>query len=121
MIVTLPWPDKRLSPNARLHWRPKSEAVKQARWDASYAVLEAAGGSLSEVRRSLADQTRIPLTIRFYAPDRRHRDEDNVIASCKASMDGLADALGVNDRRFRAFYEFAEPQAPGRVEVEIGG
>lgn len=117
--ITLPWPDKRLSPNARLHWRQKSEAVKRARWDASYALLEAAGGSLSAIRATMADEGRIPIIFRFYPPDRRLRDDDNAIASIKAARDGLADALGVNDRRFQATYEFSEPQKPGRVEVEI--
>lgn len=116
----LPWPDKKLSPNARLHWRPKSEAVKRARWDASYAVLEAAGSSLSALRRALADEGRIPLSFRFYVPDRRPRDEDNVIASMKAARDGIADALGVNDRRFAGSYEFVGVEPPGRVEVRVG-
>lgn len=120
MKVTLPWPDARLSPNARLHWRRKSEAVKRARWDASYAVLEAANGSLGEIRRELVDLTRIPIAFRFHAPDNRHRDDDNMVASIKAARDGIADALGVNDRRFVASYEFADPEKPGRVEVRIG-
>lgn len=118
--IALPWPDKRLSPNARLHWRQKSEVVKRARWDAAYALLEAAGGSLSAIRAALGSEGRIPLSFRFYPPDRRLRDDDNAIASMKAARDGLADALGVNDRRFRSSYEFAEPEKPGRVEIEVG-
>lgn len=61
----------------------------------------------------------IALTITFVPPDRRQRDHDNMIASTKALQDGIADALGVNDRRFRASYVFAEPEKPGRVEVAI--
>lgn len=120
MKIVLPWPDKRLSPNARLHWKPKSEVVKRARWDAAYAALEAAGGSLREFRRTWADEGRIPVKFRFYAPDRRPRDDDNVIAMLKAARDGIADALGVNDRRFQSTYEFADPEKPGRVEVTVG-
>ena len=120
MRIVLPWPDKRLSPNARLHWKPKSAGVKKARWDAAYAALEAAGGALSEFRRTWAEQTRIPVRFRFYAPDRRARDDDKVIACMKAARDGIADALGVNDRRFQSTYEFAEPEKPGRVEIEVG-
>ena len=67
--------------------------------------------------RASTDQIR--MTITFVPPDRRHRDDDNMIASLKAARDGIADALGVNDRRFRPNYVFAEPEKPGRVEVEI--
>lgn len=35
-------------------------------------------------------------------------------------MTGIAAALGVNDARFLPSYEFAEPEKPGRVVVEIG-
>lgn len=120
MIIKLPFPDSRLSPNARIHWAPKSQAIKQARWDASYAVLEAANGSLSETRRALVDMTAIPLKITFYPPDNRQRDDDNMVGAFKTYRDGIADALGVNDRRFRPEYHFASPEKPGRVEVEIG-
>lgn len=115
----LAWPDKKLSPNARMHWRPKAEAVKRARWDASYAVLEAAGGSLSAIRAALAGDVRIPLRVAFYPPDARHRDDDNLVSSFKASRDGIADALGVNDRRFLPEYYFEAPEKPGRVQVSI--
>lgn len=120
MRLTLPWPDKRLSPNARLHWRAKAQVIKRARWNASYAVLEAANGTLSETRKAVADLRLIPIVVRFYPPDARHRDDDNMVGSFKAMRDGIADALGVNDRRFRPHYIFADPEAPGRVEVELG-
>ena len=37
MKITLPWPDKRLSPNARLHWRPKAALTAKARADSLLA------------------------------------------------------------------------------------
>lgn len=119
MIVTLPWPDRRLSPNARLHWRPKAAITAKARADAHFLALEAAGYSLGTIRADLGGEGRIPLTVTFYPPDKRHRDDDGMIASFKAARDGIADALGVNDRRFAPHYHFAEPQKPGRIEVEI--
>ncbi len=61
----------------------------------------------------------IPVVMRFYPPDRRHRDDDNMIGSMKAARDSIAEALGVNDRRFRPHYIFAEPEKPGRIEVEL--
>lgn len=43
----------------------------------------------------------VHLWITFLAPDRRARDDDNLITSFKSGRDGLADALGINDKRFR--------------------
>jgi Holliday junction resolvase RusA-like endonuclease len=42
----------------------------------------------------------VALTITFVQPDRRARDRDNLLAALKPSLDGLADALGVNDAQF---------------------
>lgn len=41
LSVELPWPDKRLHPNARGHWAKKSSAARKARTDARYACLAA--------------------------------------------------------------------------------
>jgi len=72
------------------------------------------------VKKELAASAdKIPITVRIYPPDNRHRDADNAFASCKAMLDGLADAMGVNDRRFRPSMQFMDPDKPGRVEVEI--
>ena len=43
----------------------------------------------------------VHLWITFYAPDKRHRDDDNLVAQFKNGRDGVADALGINDKRFR--------------------
>ncbi len=120
MKITLPWPDKRLSPNARTHWGSKAGITASARHDARWLTVDAPGFN-ETVDRLADDDGLIPLTITFFPPDRRHRDDDNMIGSFKAARDGIANALGVNDRRFRPHYHFGEPRKPGRVEVEIGG
>ena len=121
MKITLPWPDKRLSPNARVHWRAKAGPKKQARSDATIATYGALGCGLRDIRARLAGKAPIPLTITFTPPDARRRDRDNMQGSAKHLLDGIADALGVDDYRFRPSYEFADPEAPGRVVVEIAG
>lgn len=118
MIITLPWPDKRLNPNARMHFRALAAVKKQARTDAH--ILATVAIPLSAKRAIAAGDGKIPIEIRFYPPDNRHRDDDNAIASFKAARDGIADALGVDDRRFRPTYQFMDPEKPGRVEVELG-
>ena len=121
MIIVLPWPDKRLSPNAkrRTHWRVYQPVTKKAREDAATATLEAAKGRIGIVRWELGEKGPIPITVRFYPPDFRHRDDDGMIGSFKAARDGIADALQVSDRRFRPHYIFEEPEKPGRVEIVI--
>lgn len=118
--IVLPWPDKRLSPNARIHWRPKAAVTAKARADAHFLALEAAGYSLGAIRTTLAGEAPIALRVTFYPPDKRHRDDDGMVSMFKAARDGIADALQVNDRRFRPEYHFADPEKPGRVEVMIG-
>lgn len=119
MKIVLPWPDKRLSPNARVHWRALSEAKQKAKWDASFATLEAMNGQAQTFRASLPDEGPIPITVSFFPPDNRQRDDDNMVASFKAARDGIAAALEINDRRFRPHYVICDPEKPGRVEVTL--
>lgn len=119
MKIVLPWPSRALSPNSRAHWRRKASAVAVARADANW-ITKASHGFAGAQKSVCANEDPIPVTMTFYPPDKRHRDDDNMIGSAKALRDGIADALGVNDRRFRTAYHFGEPEKPGRVEVVIG-
>lgn len=119
MKITLPWPDKRLTPNAkrRSHWRSYQPAIKadreNAHWRTTLAIGEIARGVITE------GEGKIPLTITFVPPDKRHRDDDGMIGAFKHARDGIADALRVDDRRFKPEYHFAEPEKPGWVEVRF--
>ncbi len=118
-MILLPWPDKRLSPNSRVNWRILAANKKKARSDAF--VLTTLAYSLAAKRKIANSIGKIPMTVTFYPPDARHRDDDNMVASFKAARDGIADALGLDDRRFVATYIVAEPEKPGRIEITIGG
>ena len=91
--VTLPWPPKELNPNARGHWSKRSKAAKAYR-KACWALALQAGIKIDW-------EGDVHLWLTFFPPDLRHRDDDNMIASFKSGRDGLADALGINDKRFR--------------------
>lgn len=110
-IVTFPWPPKELSPNSVIHWSKKSKKKKEYRtacWAlALEAKLEAPKG-----------EEKFPIEITFYPPDKRHRDADNMVASIKAGLDGLADALKVNDKRFLPNFKFTE-EIKGMIVIEI--
>jgi crossover junction endodeoxyribonuclease RusA len=116
--LTLPWPDKRLSPNARVHFRELARVKKSAREESAWETVM----QLSPTTRGAIalESERIPMVVTFFPPDRRQRDDDNAIAAFKSLRDGIADALKVDDRRFRPEYHFADPEAPGRVEVAFG-
>lgn len=119
MIISLPWPDPRLTPNSkrRKHWRSYQGVIRDARALAWGITLEAVPVALREALA--ASDGHIPMTITFYPPDRRHRDDDGMIGAFKHARDGIADALKVDDRRFKPHYVFADPEKPGRVEIEL--
>lgn len=108
----LPWPHVALSGHNKGHWHIKAEIVRKHRARAITATV-AAKVSIPWIAGD------IPIRFRFVPPNRRG-DRTNFPNRLKPYIDGIADALGVNDRRFLPAYEFAEPEAPGRVEVEIG-
>jgi len=110
VIVSFPWPDKRLSPNARLHWAQKAKAVKAYK-ETCYWLMRTAG------RPKLGDK--IPVTITFYPPTKRRYDLDNRIASFKAGQDGIASALGVDDCLFEPTYKRGDAIKGGQVSVEF--
>ena len=62
----------------------------------------------------------IKLTITFEMPDKRKRDADNCLAAAKGALDGLADALFVNDQLFQPILIYrVESKKPGKLIVEI--
>lgn len=108
--ITLPFPPSSLSGHAKGHWRSKSGPTAKHREWARLATLAAAP--------SVPSEGDILVTMRFVPPDRRG-DRTNYPNRMKAYLDGIADALGVNDARFLPRYEFAAPEKPGRVEVSV--
>lgn len=91
ITITLPLPDKCLSPNARCHWAVKSKAVAKLRRFAELETRNVAG-------RVVLGWKQAKYTARFYFPTSRRRDADNAIASIKSALDGVADAgLIAND------------------------
>lgn len=115
MKIVLPWPDANLNPNRSkgMHWGSTSALRKTAR-DAAFWL--AWPSRLSGVRAA----STFPLSITFVQPDRRARDRDNLLAALKPSLDGVADALGVNDSQFDPITIRREYGAkPGSVVVEV--
>ena len=110
--ISLPWPDKVLSPNTRLHWGRKARAVKSARETAFWLTWEAIGG-----RRP--GWARAALTWEFCPPSKRRFDTDNLVSQHKAANDGIADALGIDDHLFVSTYRMGSPVKGGAVVVTV--
>jgi len=108
--LTLPWPPRELSPNARTHWR-RAAPIKAKYRDACYILAK-------QSRIAIDWDGDVHVWIDFYPPDRRHRDDDNMIAAFKAGRDGVAEAVGVNDKRFRT-HPYVKDQIGGMVKVRF--
>lgn len=108
--VTLPWPPKELSPNARVHWAVLAKAKRAYRAEcASQARIQ--GVAQAKVQK-------LHLALVFYPPTRRLFDLDNALARMKSGLDGLADVLGVDDRHW-TFSVYRAEQIGGMVKVEV--
>lgn len=120
MKLVLPWPDKQLTPNAkrRKHWRAYQPAIKSDRELGYGLTLEQLSHGIRDVRLAVRGKTLCP-KVTFYPPDHRKRDDDGMIGAFKHLRDGICDALNIDDNKLRPIYAFAEPEKPGRVEVEL--
>lgn len=94
--ILLAWPSKPLWQNRRCHWAVKALATSEARQYAYYASLEA---GLKKMPTGAG--WRHHLSFDFSPPDRRKRDLQNMPATQKAAIDGIADALKVDDSTFK--------------------
>lgn len=109
LSIELPFPPASLSGHNKGHWRGKSDVVADHRY---WAKMAARG-------LTVPDEGDIALRVDFYPPDRRG-DRINFPNRMKPYFDGLADALGVNDKRFDIpTYRAHPPQKPGRVVISI--
>jgi crossover junction endodeoxyribonuclease RusA len=116
MIIRLPFPAPSLFPNRKngKHWTVTKEIKAIAR-EGAVEATKRASGAFAEYGKD------IPLSIVFVAPDARLRDLDNCLAAAKPQIDGIADALGVNDKRFRPILlNYVKGDKPGAMLVAVG-
>lgn len=109
--VTFTWPDKALSPNTKSHWAVKAKAAKVYRSTCYFAALYA------KVKAKWTGP--IIVSLEFHPPSRRHFDMDGLLSRMKSGLDGLADALQVNDSRFQLHLSIGEVVKHGAVVVTI--
>src|SRR5574343_158176 len=110
--IHLPWPPRTLSPNVQGHWAKKASAKKAYR-----SACRRAGEQGSGVGGFLPPDALLRVSLRFCPPDVRRRDLDNLLAAMKSGLDGIADAIGIDDSRFRIAVDWAGPITGGMVLV----
>ncbi len=90
VTLTLPVPSPMLSPNARPHYMAKAKVTKQHRQAAALVAMGA-------LNRNEPRWKRASVQLAWTFPDKRKRDQDNLLARCKAYFDGLRDAGLIDD------------------------
>jgi crossover junction endodeoxyribonuclease RusA len=113
--VELDFPPSELFPNKAkgTHWgklyKIRSDYREGSTWLAKHQIKR---------WKHLGGQ--IKLTITFDMPDKRKRDADNCLAAAKGALDGLADALMVNDQLFQPILIYRQAgEKPGKLIVEV--
>ena len=115
MRIELDFPPACLFPNRAkgTHWTVTHKAKAGYRDNSAWLTK-------GQMRDWVAPEGEIRLTITFVMPDKRLRDTDNCLAAAKAGLDGMADALGVNDRQFQPVTIFRQyGEKPGKMIVEL--
>jgi crossover junction endodeoxyribonuclease RusA len=113
--IELGFPPADLFPNRKngLHWAATYKIKKEYREAAFWLTKQQA----MNWKHSGGD---VALVLIFEMPDKRHRDADNCLAAAKAGLDGMAEALGVNDRNFQPIMVFRlAGKKPGKLIVGI--
>lgn len=118
LTIKLPRPDPMLFPNAKggKHWASFQSQKVRARQDGYLAAKQALGRNVFPI----SDRTPVKLT--FAMPDRINRDSDGLHGAIKHHLDGIAKALGVDDKLFRpvTIDDCLDTKKQGFVLVEIG-
>ena len=114
IIIELSYPLDDLSPNARVHHMALHRAKKKAKEEAYWAT---------KVEKPLdwaPPPGRLPITITFHpVKGKAAKDIDNALACEKARIDGISEALKVNDKLFDITPRLGEPKPHGGVTYEI--
>lgn len=113
MTIALPFPARVLWPNGRtLNHRFKAAAFKKAREEAAWAA-KAAGVRVCDS----------PIPVHLVVKPKAKGpapDKDNCVSACKAYLDGIASAIGINDRHFAAPTVEISTERTGQFIITIG-
>ncbi len=110
--IILPWPPAILNPNNMSHWTAKAKAKKA---HGVYCWV------LARKNVPVFPEGSIRLELVMHPPNRRHRDLDNFLSSLKSGLDFVAQAWGINDKRFNPVtVSMGEVVKHGKVVLRAG-
>ena len=114
MRIVLPYPHRVLWPNGRTKVAAYRNSLFQQHKEWAYYAAKAQGAFPEHANT-------VPIRIIVHPKPRGpHPDKDGVIGACKAYLDGISKAIGINDRYFAApLVEFADTRT-GEFVVEVG-
>lgn len=114
ILIELSWPAKQLSPNASVHHMTLHRYRKAAKIEAGWAT---------KISRPFHWGHDGPFAVHVTAYPPKNwgtGDADNFVARLKSHFDGIAEALGVNDRQFQApTLKWADKTERGKVVIAI--
>jgi len=108
-MILYPWPHASLNPNSRNHWAVKARHAKQSKSDAWSLTKQA----------NIKINGAVTLKVTFRPPSNARHDLDNCLARCKHLIDGISQAIGIDDSKFNYELAMGEKMKCGGVEVEI--
>lgn len=120
VTITIPGTlDARLSPNGRAHWRTVHRLKQERKHAAFYAAL-------GEGTHDALSMLTAPLTLHVlvaWESRRKMMDDDNLWAAFKACRDGIAEAIGVDDRHMvcGSITQTRDDEKRGFIRVAIEG
>ena len=117
MRIELDFPPAELFPNRAkgTHWAKLYQLRSDYRDNSTFLAKH-------QIKNWKHDGGDIRLKLTFIMSDKRMRDADNCLAAVKGALDGLADALMVNDKFFQPIeiYRQYGDKSSKKLIVEIG-
>lgn len=115
LSIEIGWPSPKLSPNARVHFM-EAHRFKKAAKDTAFWLTRAALG-----HSKWFDTGAVNVRLTAHPIKGKVRpDADNLIASHKATLDGIALGLGVDDKSFNApSIDWADPVPNGKIIISL--
>jgi crossover junction endodeoxyribonuclease RusA len=120
LTICLPMPPASISPNAR-RGESRGAAIAKSKVVKAYRTLAHLMFFNALLSLELGTAVFTGYKLAFFFRTRAFRDDDNADASCKAYRDGIAQALGMDDKVLRkcALSTHAhDPECP-RVEITL--
>lgn len=108
-MLTFAWFPKELNPNSSCHFHVKAKKKAIYKTDCYWLT------KMANIPK--ADYTEMHII--FYKPNRRHMDLDNMLASMKSGLDGMCQALEIDDRCFKKITVEISENIGGMVKIML--